>query len=283
MVGAWDLPLWRLGGWMTFGIFLLSGWSLDLGALKARRWGPSLAAAAAVNLLWGPALAWALLAWAQGRLPQELALGVAVMACTPTTLSTGLSLAVAGGGNLAMALVLTLCLVAASALTLPLQLPQLAPAAAAAGLEPGFLFRLLLGQVLLPLALGQALRLRLAPPQAARWLPSLGVAASIWLAVSRHPEGWPPLAWAGWALAAFALLRGGLHLAALAASAQLGLDKASRRSFVVVSSQKSVMLAGALLAQLPPGAASLAGGAALFCVAYHLSQALWDSALAPRA
>lgn len=278
---ALNLPLWGLGGWITAAIFLVSGWHLDLAGLGRQPWGRSLAAGVGVNLLLGPALAWVALLALAGLLPPDLALGLAVIGTTPTTLNTGLSIAVAGGGDLGLAVLLTTGIISASTLSLPLQLPWLAPQAAVAGLQSAQLFQQLLFQVLLPLALGQALRGRWAAPARLLWITPLGVAASIWLAVSRHQGGWPQATWLLWAVLLFVLLRGGLHLGALGFSKSLGLGRAGRRSFVVISSEKSVVLAGALLAQLPAGLDPVIGGAALFCVLYHLAQAFWDSALAP--
>jgi solute carrier family 10 (sodium/bile acid cotransporter), member 7 len=279
---AWALPFCGLGGWITVAIFLVSGWHLDLASLSRRAWGRISAAAVGVNLLLGPLLAWALLRALPG-LPPDLALGFALMAAAPTTLNTGLSIAVAGGGNLSVAVLIISVVISASMLSLPLQLPWLAPEAAAAGLDRLQLFTQLLLQVLLPLGLGQLLRRRFTAPPRALWVATLGVAVSIWLAVSRQQGAWPSLAWGAWAALLFVALRGGMHWGALQVSQRLGLGAAGRRSFVITSSQKSVVLAGALLSQLPPGLDPWLGGAALFCVAYHLGQAFWDSAWAPKA
>lgn len=277
---ALELPLWPIGGWISAGVFLISGWHLDLGSLRRGPWARAAAAGIGVNLLLGPLLAFILLLL---PLPADLKLGLAIMACTPTTLNTGLSIAVAGGGDLSLAVLLVTAIFAAAAITLPLELPWLAPAAGAAGMSSSALFIQLVTQVLLPMGLGLSLRrLRPAPLGLLEALP-LGVAASIWLAVSRHQGGWPDLRWTLSALLLFAALRGGLHLGALLAARGLKLTPGGLRSFSIVASQKSVVMAAALLAQLPAALEPWVGGAALFCVGYHLAQAFWDSAFAPEA
>lgn len=281
---AWRPPLWLLGGWITALIFLVSGWHLDLDGLRGQPWRGSLAAGLGLNLLGGPALGWVLLrAGSLLGLRPDLGLGLALMAAVPTTLNTGIAIAMAGGGDVALAVVLTVALSAGALLTLPLALPALAGAASDAGLAAGPLFAQLLGQAFLPLLLGQVLRQRRRPPAGLLWVPPLGVAAAVWLAVCRHQGDLPGPGWLAAALLLFVLQRGGLHLGALGLARRLRLDAAARRSFVVVSSQKSLVLASALLVQLPASLSTRLGGAAFFCVLYHLGQAFWDSALAPKA
>lgn len=276
-VAALDLPLWPVGGWISAGVFVISGWHMDLSALQRGPWARSAGAGIALNLGLGPLLALGLMAL---PLPQDLKLGLAIMACTPTTLNTGLSIAVSGGGDLSLAVLLVTAIFGAAVLTLPLQLPTLAPSASLASTS---LFTQLITQVLLPLALGLLLRRRWPAPGALLLALPLGVAASIWLAISRHQGGWPDLRWTAWALLLFVALRGTLHYSALLTGRALMLKPAALRSFSIVASQKSVVLAAALLAQLPPTQEPWVGGAALFCVGYHLAQAFWDSAFAPKA
>jgi predicted Na+-dependent transporter len=279
---SWALPLWGLGGWVTVAIFAISGWHLDLAALRGRPWVRSSLAGMGLNLLLGPLLGAALIALLPpGWIGPDLLLGLAIMASVPTTLNTGLSIAISGGGDLGLAVLLTSLVTAVSAFVLPWTLPALLPGAG--GLHSAALFQQMLFQVLLPLALGQWLRRRWPAPAALLWLPPLGVALSVWLAVSRHQGPLPDAAWLGTAALLFVALRGGLHGAALGLAARLKLSAPERRSFVIVGSQKSLVLAGGLLAQLPAGFDSRLGGAAFFCVIYHLAQAFWDSLLGPKA
>jgi sodium/bile acid cotransporter 7 len=256
---------------------------LDLPSLRKQAWGRSLGLAVALNLVLGPLLGGLLRFGAPpGWLSQDLAVGLVVMAAMPTTLNTGLVIAVHGRGNLELALLLTVGILLASMLSLPLTLPLLLPTARNLGLNSSQLLFQLLTQVLLPLALGQGLRAWRRPADGWLWIPSLGVALSVWLTLSRHEGALPQANWLLQALLVFAILRGTLFLAARRMASTLGLSQAQRRSFVVVASQKSVVLAVTLLAQMPAGMESHLGGAALFCVLYHLGQAFWDSAWAPR-
>ena len=95
-----------VGTFATIGIFVVSGLLLQKGeSLAAVRSTAAVAYGLAVILALSPLLAFGLL-----RLPlqpREMALGLAVFACMPTTLSANVTLTTAAAGNTAVALLLT--------------------------------------------------------------------------------------------------------------------------------------------------------------------------------
>ena len=90
---------------VTFAIFLLTGLQLKLGDARAAAisWFSALYATAS-SLLLAPLAALPVLALPPAQLAPPLAIGLAVMLCVPTTLSTHVLLTASAGGNAALSL-----------------------------------------------------------------------------------------------------------------------------------------------------------------------------------
>jgi sodium/bile acid cotransporter 7 len=142
------------------GIFVISGLLLQRGETVAALRSPlALAFGLASILALTPAAA--LLCLALPLQPREVALGLAVFCCVPTTLSTCVTLTNACAGNAAVALLLVVASNMAGVFTIPVVLGAVLGAAggAAPAFNPAALFRNLVATVLLPLLGGVALQL----------------------------------------------------------------------------------------------------------------------------
>jgi len=161
-----------LGKLSTIGIFVVSGLTLAPGdALRALRDAPAVVYGVVAVLFITPllcaplALALASPVGALGPLvPPDLAAGLAVFCCAPTSLSTCVALTAAAGGDTALALLLVVTTNSLGVLTMPWTAcrafcagPANA-AAAAAGLDPRPLLAALASTVLAPLAAGAFVR-----------------------------------------------------------------------------------------------------------------------------
>lgn len=231
--------------------------------------------------------------------PPEAAVGLAVFMCMPTTLSTGVVLTQAVRGNAAVALLLTVTSNLLSVASVPLLLQwALGPAAEAVSgsFSPTAVARGLACTVLAPLLAGIATQIAI--PGVKRWRAdnrraisyvTAGLLAFIpWMQVSRASA--TNLAIAPEALAAIAAAGLGVHLLFLLINTTLTsrmrfvpgdavADRGVRRAVVLCTSQKTLPIAIAVLAQLAPALGPGAAYAALSCVAAHLIQTVFDSAL----
>lgn len=94
-------------------------------------------------------------------LPRALSVGLAVMCCMPTTLSTGVVLTSQVGGNVALALALVLLTNIAGVATIPYAIKYVfgeGAAQAAAAIRPELMVTPLAETILMPLVAGAAVR-----------------------------------------------------------------------------------------------------------------------------
>ncbi|KAL6759713.1 SBF-like CPA transporter family-domain-containing protein [Haematococcus lacustris] len=288
---------------ITQAVFVASGLQLRQGeAATALGASGSLAFGLASILLLSPLLAVPLLLSASQVLPVKpaLAMGTAVFAAMPTTLSSGITMTTAAGGNTAMAILLTVSSNALSVLTLPLLLPALLGPALGGGLQPLQLLQQLVTTVLMPTAIGAAARGLLPGVATAvdgnrRLLVLFNATclASIpWMQVSKAAQAGLQLLPAD--LVCAAGLGCALHLGLLAANTwavqalQLGgadpWERAKlRQALVLQCSQKTLPVAVAMIAKGlgGQGVPETAGLAAISAVAAHLAQVLIDSCMVP--
>lgn len=232
-------------------------------------------------------------------LPQEAAIGLAVFCCMPTTLSTGVVLTQAVRGNAAVALLLTVTSNLLSVLSVPLLLQcALGPAAGAVAgsFSPVAIARSLAWSVLCPLLAGIAYQILV--PGVKKWRAENRrtlsyITASLlafipWMQISRASASKLPIS--PQLLVAISLAGFALHLVYLAINTSLTsrmrfistdqtADRGVRRAVILCTSQKTLPIAIAVLAQLAPGLGPGAAYAALSCVAAHLIQTVFDSGL----
>ncbi|KAL4447317.1 hypothetical protein ABPG77_007350 [Micractinium sp. CCAP 211/92] len=282
----------------TIGIFVVSGLLLQRGEmLTALRSTAALAYGLVAILAATPLLALAVL-----RLPlqpPEMALGLAVFCCMPTTLSACVALTTASGGNAAVALLLTVTTNMLGVFSIPSMLSVvLGSGAGVASFDTLTLFRNLVLTVLLPLLGGAALQAII--PGAQHWkrdhrrllsyLSTACLCSVPFMQVSKASAAGLPLS--GAALASVAGVALALHLLLLAVntaatrlvcfSPDPQQQVAIRKAVVLASSQKTLPVAVAVLTQLSGSLGAAAGFAVIPCVMAHLIQTVYDSALVAR-
>ncbi|XP_057536582.1 probable sodium/metabolite cotransporter BASS4, chloroplastic [Amaranthus tricolor] len=141
----------------TFCIFIISGLTLrsqEIGAAK-EAWPVGIFGLASILLL-TPAFARLIL---QLNLqPPEFVTGLAIFACMPTTLSSGVSLTLLAGGNFALALAMTVISNLLGILVVPFTITKLVAAGVGISIPTKQLLRSLVVTLLIPLMLGKIVR-----------------------------------------------------------------------------------------------------------------------------
>ncbi|KAG0589824.1 hypothetical protein M758_1G048600 [Ceratodon purpureus] len=148
---------WGLSRWSTFGIFLVSGLSLKTGDIlqAASAWPAALFGV--VSILFITPLASIPIMRLQ-LTPKELATGLAIFCCVPTTLSSGVSLTQLVGANTALALALTITTNLVGIFTMPFMLSSLVGRSVGITLPAGPLLKALVETLLVPLLIGKLFR-----------------------------------------------------------------------------------------------------------------------------
>lgn len=207
-------------------------------------------------------------------------LAILICAAQAQTLATAIVLTEVAGGDVALAMVLTLTNNLAAVVLTPLVFWVLG--GAAIEVDFGRMIGEIALKIALPVALGQVARLRL-KGFAERNRRALSVTAQLIILVYIYTGvgmGSERLA-GGWLIARVAALAVSLHLFLLLANALVarvsGRDPGVRTAFVLCSSQKTLPVALLIWQSYFP---SLPLGPVV-AVAYHLTQLLLDSILAP--
>lgn len=290
----------NLQTYSTIGIFTISGILLQRGeALAALRSPLALVWGVASILFLTPLAAFPVL-----RLPlhpPEMALGLAVFCCVPTTLSTCVTLSNACRGNSAVALLLVIVTNVLGVFTIPATLAAVLGSAASSGVtpfEPIPLFISLVKTVLLPLLGGVALQLIVPglPDWRSRNRKLLSYISTIflclvpWMQLSVAATGNLQLTPATVLLSVVA--GAVLHLVFLAVNTLVvrflrfnqdpDQDVAIRKAVVLCTSEKTLPVAVAVINQLAAAGGASAGFAVVPCIMAHLMQISIDSALVSR-
>jgi sodium/bile acid cotransporter 7 len=282
--GVW-LRDHRVPSGVIFVIFLLSGMMLDARQLKAGL-GEVKGTAAALGVIFvvAPA-AGAIFGWMD--LPEGIKIGIFLVAAMPTTLSSGVVMTGAAGGNMAHALVITVIANSLAVVTVPATLPLLLSmvgASAAVSIDRVALMVRLAMLVLLPLALGLAVKYRLGDPverwgralrQVCQWL----IVVMVWIGVAGSRES---LIGGAGDLALILGLTGGFHALLLAgawASAKaLSMGPGRRESLIFMGAQKTLTLTLILQVSLFPAY----GQALVVIVVHHIVHLMMDGWLVGR-
>lgn len=158
---------WGLSRYSTFCIFLISGLTLRAGSIRAaaEAW-PALAYGLVAILGLTPLAS--LLALRLPLNPPELAVGLALFCCMPTTLSSGVSLTQTAGANVALALALTVLSNLIGIISMPIMLSSLVARGAGVSVPAGPLIQNLIRTILIPLILGVIARASM--PGLASWV-----------------------------------------------------------------------------------------------------------------
>lgn len=285
-----------LGGWQLrhaaiLIVFLLSGlrlaWS-DLGLSRGCL--VFLCCGVAINLGLGPLLAVGIVE--SFSLPEGMRLGMLVVGCVPTTLSSGVVIVRNAGGNVAWALLLTVLLTAGGTLLMPFLLALCLGAATELEMDLAKLLLMLATLVLAPLFSGMLWRHYRGEPRLPLkdHLPSFCVIIIVWLTVSVEAERVRSMG--GGLTPASLLLQGsaalGFHALLLAAawgtSRLLRWDWRTAIALQVIASQKTLPLAVTALVALSASGVpdAVIGAATIYCVLSNMLIIVGDSIYAQR-
>lgn len=285
---------WGLSKWSTSGIFLISGLTLKTGDMLkvASAWPAALFGV--VSILFITPLA-ALPILRLQLNPKELATGLAIFCCVPTTLSSGVSLTQVAGANTALALALTITTNLGGILTMPFLLSSLVGQSVGITLPAGPLLKSLVETLLLPLLLGKMIRefsgyanLLDEKKRYMSMISSLLLGLVPWMQTSCSREMLllvDPIQllasiFCGIALhAVYVIFNTTVMWFFPAYWGNKGGDQTSAaRAVILVASQKTLPVLVAVVAKLN-GALGESGLLVLPCIATHLSQILFDSVL----
>jgi predicted Na+-dependent transporter len=265
-------------------IFVVVGLTTEFAGARNRSLLGAVARVLLINLVLAPLVG--VLAIGLLDLPIGVALGAAVMASVPTTLSSAAVIAINVGGDRVWALTLTVVCVVVGAFTAPVAV-SLILATAEVELSPWPILADVLKIVLLPAIAGALLR-RLALPSPPHWLsvvPSTMVLSVVWVTISEQSQTVRSMAPALLlVMAAVAVVVHGALLAAAGAAVR-GMPTEHAMPVLFVAAQKTLPVALTILVLLGdqvPGVAAELAIATIACVVWHFTQLLADSLLADR-
>lgn len=282
--GALNLGPMGLQQFLIILVFVLAGFKIRKGDFKLGGKFPIvLGAALVINLLLGPALAVVLtklIATSDGFF-----LGLIVMACVPTTLSSCVIIVRTVNGNVVWALMLMIALIFTGILVLPFTLALALGVATDIHVPIGALLLQIVLLLLLPLFVGMGLQrtgLKLNHP-VIDYLPPTSIILIVWMAVSGNAEALSNLG--ALDIAAFSLsglaVHSGLLLAGWGVARFLSLATPEAIALIIVASQKTLPIAITVLIAFPSSilANGILGIATVVCVVFHFTQIVFDSVL----
>ncbi|KAI3992298.1 hypothetical protein MKX01_030019 [Papaver californicum] len=281
----------------TFGIFLISGLLLrseEIGA-ATEAWPAGLFGLVSI-LLFTPFFSKVIL---QLQLaPQEFITGLAVFACMPTTLSSGVALTQLAGGNTALALAITVISNLIGILTVPLSISKFIADGVGVSVPTKQLFRSLVVTLVVPLVLGKVSRdcfkgvaefidqnrkkLSMLSAILLSLVPWMQVSRSRSLLLMVKPTMF--LIAIGIGMVSHLILLAFNTVAVQSLSVASGgkdsvfSEKGNARALIIVASQKTLPVMVAVVEQLR-GALGESALLVLPCVAAHINQIIIDSFL----
>lgn len=281
-----DTPLQSVGIMI---IFTITGLKLDTGQIKSvgSAWKPALVGLISI-LFVTPLLA--LPVQELPLQPPQFATGLALFACMPTTISTGLIMVTQAAGHIGLALLLTVATNTLAVLTLPFMLSILIKAdvgGSSLNLKPLPVLFKLSYLILLPLVFGKLCLRRIGFARQfsidhKNFLKILSVTCLIiipWMKVSASVDQFATITFARMIV----LIVSGcsLHLVYLvfnyAATSLVHMPLDQRKAVVIMTSQKSLAVAFTVLATVSSSDSDVAGLLAVPIIVSHLSMILIDS------
>ncbi len=264
----------------VFIIFLISGYQTGSDGLKLNRHiGRILLVAACISLILSPLLG--LLVTRLIDFPQTLAIGLIITCAVPPTLSSGVVITEVSRGNTVLALLLTVAINLLGIFTLPYMLDFCLKLTGPIDIDQTGLLLKMLFLILLPFAVGKLIRmLRKISSVSGQWsyVNSSCVILVVYssLAVSKNE-------FLGLDLRQYAMILGAvslIHLLLIIINAQagklLGMPMADRKAMIFVTSQKTLPIALAVLANINFDT----GSAIIVCLMFHFFQLFADSFIA---
>lgn len=270
----------------VFIVFIVTGWQMRSAPFEGlSAYARSISSALLINLLLAPLLI--LLLGLSGVFPAVLLVGASVMACMPTTLSSGIVISTHAGGSETLSLLLTVLLSMVGVFVLPFSITIVLDVGTAIEIPVlGLIIKLSL-IVLLPFALGCLLRWcwgRAHKPFVG-YIPLSCIVLVVWSVASSKHEAFLGAGW--WDVLAAILLGVLMHalllVVAFISSHLLRLSLPFQKSLVIISSQKTLPIAVAVMAIIESQiSAAEMGLGIMVCIIWHFSQTIIDSLIAAR-
>ncbi len=269
-------------------IFLIMGYTIKREALKQiRSFLLPVCCGASIALLIGPLLGIGIVRMFH---PTEgIALGLLVMACMPTTLSSAIVLTTVAGGSSVLAVILTVVMNLLGVVVLPFSLRIALASGSELNMDPWPLLWNIVQLVLIPIFIGAILQIPLRSKKVS-WLgfvPQACVIAFVWIAISAQAETLSTVSVSliGMIVLQALMVHIGLLLIATAVWKLFKLQRSYGIAMLFTGSQKTlpIMVTVLLLLQkAEPALDPLIGHATLAGVLFHFSQILLDSFIAAR-
>jgi len=268
-------------------IFLVTGYGLSGKDFKFDpKFPTALVSALIISLAGGPAVALGM-AYLMG-LKEGLYLGLIVIACMPTTLSSAVVITRSAGGNAVWALMLTVILNLAGAFIVPFTVGFCLRVGGGVEIAPWPIFFKIIRLLIIPLCVGMIFRklLKGRTHGVLGYIPSAGVILLVWMAVSKQAEklrSFTPMAFVLVVIGSITV-----HSVLLAAGwlcrYPLKLPAPEATALLFGASQKTLPIALTVLMLLPGEklTGAVLGVATVVCVTFHFSQIILDSFLAAK-
>eukprot|EP00746_Dinoflagellata_sp_MGD_P009827 gnl/MRDRNA2_/MRDRNA2_120093_c0_seq1.p1 gnl/MRDRNA2_/MRDRNA2_120093_c0~~gnl/MRDRNA2_/MRDRNA2_120093_c0_seq1.p1 ORF type:complete len:375 (-),score=59.58 gnl/MRDRNA2_/MRDRNA2_120093_c0_seq1:424-1548(-) len=267
----------------VFCIFLLSGLGLKTDSIKAAlvQWKAILYAIGSINFLTG------MVAFIMLELPfdpEELSVGLAIFCAMPTTLSSGVTLVDQAKGNVTLALLLTAGTNILGVFTIPFMLKVYLSLSTDIELSPLPMLVKLSMTILVPLAIGKALRNTPLGPFRLKYKKAFGNLSSTFLVcvpLMKVSSSEAEIKKLGIEYIFLMLLAAAcLHLLYLAVNTvltlPLGLGVAERKAVIILSSQKTLPVAVTVISFIDSGTWQQ-GIMVIPCIVCHLMQLVIDA------
>eukprot|EP00879_Flechtneria_rotunda_P018174 GHRR01019062.1.p1 GENE.GHRR01019062.1~~GHRR01019062.1.p1 ORF type:complete len:396 (+),score=106.21 GHRR01019062.1:378-1565(+) len=222
--------------------------------------------------------------------PYEFSLGLAVMACVPTSLSSGVTLVIQGYGNGALALLFTVSSNIIGIVTSPLAVKVVLGSRTDAKVNSLDLLVKLGVSILMPLVVGKSLRELVKPVRdnickykAPLYLiNNLQITLIVWQKLSSAREVLVEQEAGGVLLAAFAAIL--LHFVFLfvnvLVSWLLRFPELERKAIIIMASQKNLPTAAVIISYFDPESVGNLGLMTIPCIVFYIMQLFIDSFVA---
>lgn len=219
--------------------------------------------------------------------PVLILVGASVMACVPTTLSSGIVISKQAGGDEALALIITVLLSIIGVCILPFSLSGLLSAGVDVSIDVYALLMKLVVLVLIPCAVGFFWRTRFGRPSAPwiGFLPSLAVILIVWIVASSKADSFTNATCMLLLsiVVISALVHMSIFLIALLLGSLCAVESKFKRSLVFTASQKTLPIAIAVLTSIEQQiTVAQMGIGVMVCVLWHFTQILIDACIAAR-
>lgn len=267
-------------------VFIISGWQMRSSEFEGLgHYLRAVGLAVVCNLIIAPLLVLGL-GWI-GLIPISLLVGASVMACMPTTLSSGIVISTQAGGDEGLSLLLTVLLSLLGVVILPFSISLVLDVGAQIDIPIWGLIKKLFIMVLIPFGVGSLIRMKWGRPKwpVVAYIPLTGIIVVVWAVASSKQSAFigAGLPLIGMAIAVGVTVHVMLLVITFVSSRLLQMPATYKRSVVIIASQKTLPIAVALLTIIEGQlSADQLGLGMMICVIWHFGQTIIDSIIAAK-